>query len=217
MITEGLHIFWKPKGISSNGFLKQIRKISGIRKAGHAGTLDPLAEGILVVGIGKGTKLPTEITGAEKEYLCVARLGATSETDDEEGIKTEIEVSTIPARADILRVLSSFQNETEQIPPGYSAIKIKGKEAYKLARGGASPIMKSRPAQIKEIELISYEWPLVSFRVVTGKGVYIRAVARDLGAKLSVGGYLSSLQRIRVGSFTERDILDLEKFYFPPR
>ena len=217
MITEGIHVFWKPKGISSNGFLKQIRKITGIRKVGHAGTLDPLAEGILVVGVGKGTKLLTKITGAEKEYLCVARLGVISETDDEEGIKTEAEVGAIPVHADVLHALSSFQNETEQVPPGYSAIKIKGKEAYKLVRAGVNITMKSRPAQIKEIELISYEWPLVSFRIVTGSGVYIRAVARDLGAKLSVGGYLSSLQRIRVGSFTERDILDLEKFYFPPR
>jgi len=211
MITENIHIFWKPKGVSSNGFLKKIRKMTGIRKVGHAGTLDPLAEGILVVGIGKGTKLLTDITGAEKEYLCVARLGATSETDDEEGIKTEIKVPIIPSHADVLCALSSFQNETEQVPPGYSAIKIKGKEAYKLARAGVSPTMKSRPAQIKEIELISYEWPLVSFRIVTGKGVYIRAVARDLGAKLNVGGYLASLQRTRVGSFTERDITCLEK------
>ena len=211
MITEGIHVFWKPKGISSNGFLKQIRKITGIRKVGHAGTLDPLAEGILVVGVGKGTKLLTDITGAEKEYLCIARLGATSETDDEEGVKTETKVAAIPSRADVLHALSSFQNETEQIPPGYSAIKIKGKEAYKLARAGDSLIMKSRPAQIKEIELLSYEWPLVSFRIVTGKGVYIRAVARDLGTKLGVGGYLASLQRTRVGSFTERDIMRLEK------
>jgi len=211
MITEDIHIFWKPKGISSNGFLKQIRKMTGIRKVGHAGTLDPLAEGILVVGIGKGTKLLTDITGAEKEYLAVARLGVTSETDDEEGIKTETEISAIPARADILRVLSSFQNETEQIPPGYSAIKIKGKEAYKLARAGDSFTMKSRPAQIKEIELISYEWPLVSFRIVTGSGVYIRAVARDLGAKLNVGGYLASLQRTRVGAWTKSDITHLKE------
>jgi len=211
MITEGIHIFWKPKGISSNGFLKQIRKITGIRKVGHAGTLDPLAEGILVVGIGKGTKLLTDITGAEKEYLAIARLGVTSETDDEEGIKTEAEVTITPARADVLRALFSFQDETEQIPPGYSAIKINGQEAYKLARGGVSPIMKSRPAQIKEIELISYEWPFVSFRIVTGPGVYIRAVARDLGAKLGVGGYLASLQRIRVGAWTKSDITHLKE------
>ena len=211
MITEDIHIFWKPKGVSSNGFLKKIRKMTGIRKVGHAGTLDPLAEGILVVGIGKGTKLLADIVGTDKEYLAITRLGVTSETDDEEGVKTEIKVPIIPTRADVLYALSLFQNETEQVPPGYSAIKIKGKEAYKLARAGVSPTMKSRPAQIKEIELISYEWPLVSFRIVTGKGVYIRAVARDLGAKLNVGGYLASLQRTRVGSFTERDITCLEK------
>jgi len=208
--TSGIFAFWKPKGISSNGFLNRIRKEIGIKKIGHAGTLDPLAEGVLVVGIGKGTKLLAEVTGVEKEYLAVACLGSVSETDDEEGTKTEIEVITTPAQEDVLLALSSFLNETEQIPPGYSAIKIKGKEAYKLARAGINVEMKSRPAQIKEIELISYEWPFVSFRVITGPGVYIRAIARDLGVKLKVGGYLYSLVRTRVGSYTKNDAVLFE-------
>lgn len=209
-MTEGLYAFWKPKGISSNGFLNRIRKAVGTRRVGHAGTLDPLAEGVLVVGIGKGTKLIAGLGKSEKEYLGVVKLGETSETDDEEGEKTPVEVKEIPAYEEVAEKLASFLEETEQTPPVYSAIKIEGKEAYKRVRKGQNVEMKSRPAEIKEMELISYEWPLVSFRVVTGPGVYIRAIARDLGEKLGVGGYLSSLVRIRVGEYKSDDALPLE-------
>jgi len=209
-MTEGLYAFWKPKGISSNGFLNRIRKAAGTRRVGHAGTLDPLAEGVLVVGIGKGTKLIAGLGKSEKEYLGVVKLGETSETDDEEGKKTPIEVKEIPAYEKVAEKLASFLEETEQTPPVYSAIKIEGKEAYKRVRKGQNVEMKSRPAEIKEMELILYEWPLVSFRVVTGPGVYVRAIARDLGEKLGVGGYLSSLVRIRVGEYKSDDALPLE-------
>ena len=211
-MTEGIHVFWKPKGISSNGFLNRIRKETGIRKVGHAGTLDPLAEGVLVVGIGKGTKLIAGMAGAEKEYVAEVRLGMTSETDDEEGIKTEVSILKAPGKEEVLEALSSFKRETEQVPPAYSAIKIKGKEAYKLARAGREVEMKSRPAEIKEIELLSYEWPLVSLRVITGPGVYVRSIARDLGIKLGVGGYLSSLKRTRVGEYTANDAIILKSY-----
>jgi len=209
-MTEGLYAFWKPKGISSNGFLNRIRKAAGTRRVGHAGTLDPLAEGVLVVGIGKGTKLIAGLGKSEKEYLGVVKLGETSETDDEEGKKTPIEVKEIPAYEEVAEKLASFLEETEQTPPVYSAIKIEGKEAYKRVRKGQNVEMKFRPAEIKEMELILYEWPLVSFRVVTGPGVYVRAIARDLGEKLGVGGYLSSLVRIRVGEYKSDDALPLE-------
>lgn len=120
-------------------------------------------------------------------------------------------VSYIPNQEDILSALSSFEGIIEQIPPVYSAIKIQGKEAYKLVRAGKTPIMKAREAEIKEVEMLSYEWPFVSFRIVTGPGVYIRAIARDLGDKLKVGGYLASLQRIRVGRYTKDDIINNKK------
>jgi tRNA pseudouridine55 synthase len=208
-MTEDIHVFWKPKGISSNGFLNQLRKKTGIKKMGHAGTLDPLAEGILVVGVGSGTKLIANITGVDKEYIAKARLGETSSTDDEEGEKKEIIIQNIPSEESVREALTSFEKETEQIPPIYSAIKIKGKEAYKRARAGHEVEMKSRPASIKETELLSYEWPFVSFRVVTGSGVYIRAIARDLGEKLGTGAYLCSLSRTRVGRYTKDDVQEL--------
>jgi tRNA pseudouridine55 synthase len=209
-MVEGICAFWKPKGISSNGFLNRIRKETGIRKVGHAGTLDPLAEGVLVVGIGKGTKMIPNMAGAEKEYVAEVRLGMVSETDDEEGVKAEVPVVKIPGETEVKESLMSFEKETEQVPPVYSAIKIKGKEAYKRVREGHKVEMKPRPAEIKEVELLSYEWPLVSFRVVTGPGVYIRSMARDLGMKLGVGGYLSSLKRTRVGQFSADDALELK-------
>jgi tRNA pseudouridine55 synthase len=212
---EKLHAVWKPKGVSSNGFLNRIRKLSGIRKIGHSGTLDPLAEGVLVIGIGKGTKLISGEGGAEKEYEAIVRLGASSTTDDEEGEKTEHAVTEIPRREDVETALSSFIGVGEQIPPIYSAIKIKGKEAYKLARSGKEVEMVSRKAEIKEAELISYEWPFVSIRVVTGPGVYIRAMARDLGEKLGTGGYLSGLKRTRVGDWSSDKITPLEYFSKP--
>ncbi|MFA4999636.1 MAG: tRNA pseudouridine(55) synthase TruB [Parcubacteria group bacterium] len=211
-MTEGIYVFWKPKGVSSNGFLNRIRKETGIKKIGHAGTLDPLAEGIIVVGIGKGTKLLTKESGAEKEYIAEVCLGSTSETDDEEGSKTEVFVVKIPKRGDVSRALRSFKKETKQIPPVYSAIKIKGKEAYKLARKGKKPEMKPRHAEIRKTKLLSYKWPFVSFKIITGPGVYIRSVARDLGEKLGVGGYLSSLKRTRVGRYTKSDALTLKSY-----
>ncbi|MFA5052918.1 MAG: tRNA pseudouridine(55) synthase TruB [Parcubacteria group bacterium] len=211
MIGEGIYAFWKPKGVSSAGFLRKIKKENGIKKIGHAGTLDPLAEGILVVGIGKGTKLLTNVSGSEKEYMGVVRLGVVSETDDEEGKKTEIYYPKIPTRRAVLKALRSFKNEREQIPPVYSAIKISGKEAYKRVRKGEKMEMKSRPAEIKKIKLLSYEWPFVSFSVITGPGVYIRAIARDLGDKLGTGGYLSSLTRNRVGKFRKSNAMVQEK------
>lgn len=210
-MKEGLYAFWKPKGVSSNGFLNQLRREIGIKKMGHTGTLDPLAEGVLVVGIGKGTKLIAGESGAEKEYIAVVRLGVTSETDDEEGKKTEMLVTRAIGEEEVLQELSSFKGIIKQIPPVYSAIKIQGQEAYKLVRAGKAPIMQAREAEIKEIAMLSYEWPFVSFRIVTGPGVYIRAIARDLGEKLKVGGHLASLQRIRVGHYTKDDIIDNKK------
>jgi len=208
---DGIYAFWKPKGISSNGFLNCIRKACGIRKVGHSGTLDPLAEGILVVGIGKGTKKLAEQKGSEKEYEAVVRLGVLSSTDDEEGEKEEYKFSKRPEKNDVIDALDSFMGIIDQIPPVYSAIKVKGKEAYKRVRKGEKIKMEPRKAEIKSVKLLSYEWPFVSFNVVTGPGVYIRSIARDLGEKLGTGGYLSSLKRIRVANFSIKEAVSIDE------
>lgn len=212
MVTELPEIFavWKPKGPSSNGVLNRIRHILGTKHVGHAGTLDPLAEGVLVVGVGKGTKLLASEVAKEKEYIADIRLGATSSTDDAEGNITECDVKAIPSEALVREVVSLFMGKIQQVPPIWSAIKVGGKESYKLARKGKDVPLKSREVEVKNIEILQYLWPVLKVRFVTGSGVYIRSLARDIGARLNVGGYLAGLIRSRVGSFTKENCLDIE-------
>ncbi|MEK7093941.1 MAG: tRNA pseudouridine(55) synthase TruB [Patescibacteria group bacterium] len=211
---------WKPKGPSSFKMVSLIRKLTGEKKVGHAGTLDPLAEGVLVIGIGReGTKQLHDIVGHQKEYEAVIKLGEESSTDDAEGEKTKFEVSLVPSREMIGEVVDKFIGNIEQTPPPYSAMKIGGKRAYKLAREGKEVILLPRPVAIKNIEIMGYSWPILEIRVVTGPGVYIRSLARDIGRELKTGGYIASLTRTRVGEFTreqaiklpDRESLSLEK------
>lgn len=192
----------KPKGISSNGLLNIIRKFANTKKVGHGGTLDPLASGVLVVAIGREStrKLTSSIMG-EKEYFAEIHLGATSETDDDEGKKTVIKIKKIPSMVDIKKVIKSFEGEILQKPPIYSALKIKGKPAYKYARQGQNIDLPKRPVLIKKIKIESYNWPILKINVTSGSGVYIRGLARDIGESLGVGGYLKNLVRTRVGDF----------------
>ncbi len=204
----------KPKGPTSNQVLNKIRRIANTKKVGHAGTLDPLAEGILVVAIGReGTKQLDKIVQKEKEYIADVKLGITSTTDDEEGIKLKVESHKVASKK-VEKILPKFIGKIKQVPPIYSAIKINGQEAYKRARKGEEIKMKIREVEIKEIEILKYKWPNLQIRVVTGPGVYIRALARDIGAELNVGGYLAGLIRTRVGDFKIADAVkseDLEK------
>ena len=210
MIEDGIYGFWKPKGPSSAHFLNGIKRKCYPKKVGHAGTLDPLAEGILVVGIGKGTKMLQMEVAKEKEYVAGIRLGITSATDDEEGEKTEMNVANIPSAEAVSAAINSFVGDISQIPPAFSALKIHGTEAYKLARKGIIPEMKARPAKVMSANLISYSYPDITVRFVTGPGVYIRSLARDIGAALGTGGYMSDLIRERVGSFTAKNAIDPE-------
>ena len=203
LTKRGIFAVYKPKGPTSHDIINKLRRETGIKKIGHAGTLDPLASGVLVVGVGReATKKLGSIVKKEKEYLAKIRLGMGSSTDDEEGEKTEFEVVEIPTIAKIKKAVSKFKSEILQIPPIYSALKIKGTPAYKLARKGQTPKLKPRKALIKEIEILKYEWPFLEIRIVTGPGVYIRALARDIGEELKVGGYLAELERTRVGSYS---------------
>lgn len=201
---------YKPKGMTSHDVIDQLRKITGERRIGHAGTLDPLAEGVLVVGVGReATKRLAHEVAKEKEYSAKIFIGKTSTTDDEEGEKTQGEVEKIPSQKKIESVLSGFVGSISQIPPQYSAVKIKGRAAYAYARHGKGISLKPREVQIFDIILIRYEWPELEIKVVTGPGVYIRALARDIGEKLGSGAYLSGLVRIRVGDFNLSRALDL--------
>ncbi len=215
-IKNGIFAVYKPKGPSSNGLLNQIRKIAHTKKVGHAGTLDPLASGVLVVGVGKeATKQLGKMMLMQKEYLAEIKFGVYSSTDDAEGEKTKVGVQKIPSIIEIRTVLKGFIGKIKQVPPQYSAVKIKGQESYKLARKGLTVDLKERKVEIKEIELLRYKWPDLKLKIICGHGVYIRSLARDIGKKLGVGGYISELERTRVGEFTKENAVFLEKTITP--
>ncbi len=201
----------KPLNITSMDVIRQLRKITGIKKIGHAGTLDPLASGVLVVALSKKyTKRINEIMSTKKRYETEINLSAFSETDDAEGKKEYIFVNKKPTIEDIKKVLLNFIGEIDQVPPIYSAIKINGKKAYDLARKGELIEMKKRKVFIEDIKLISYDYPLLRIKVKCGKGTYIRSLGRDIGKSLKTGGYLTFLRRIKVGKFSIENSVKLE-------
>lgn len=203
---------WKPIGPSSNQFLNQIKKLIKIKKVGHAGTLDPLASGILVIAIGReSTKKLSKEVAKEKEYEAVIKLGEESSTDDEEGKKTFWKINSPPLFSEVQKVVSSFTGLINQTPPQYSAVKIAGKEAYKYARIGQKVKIKSRKVLIKNIEIINYNYPYLEIRVITGPGVYIRTLSKDIGKKLATGGHIADLERTRVGEFTKENTVEITK------
>ncbi len=210
---QGIFCIHKEVGPTSHDVIDSLRRITGIKKIGHAGTLDPLASGVLVVGIGReATKKLGGIVKTEKEYIATIRLGEESTTDDNEGEKKVAADYIQPTRKDIEKIIPMFVGEIEQVPPQFSAIKINGRSAYKKARRGETVELKPRTVFIKQIKIINYEWPVLEVRAETGPGVYIRSLARDIGEKLKTGGYLKSLQRTRVGDYTIQDSLKLEDF-----
>ncbi len=196
----------KPAGITSHDVVNRVRQATGERRVGHGGTLDPFATGVLVVAVGGEStkKLGQILKSVDKEYEATIELGKTSTTGDPEGeIKktaSEPAIGLISLER-IERVLAQFQGETTQIPPIYSALKINGRPAYKLARLGLIPKMPGRKIRIEALEVIKYHPPILQVRVVVSSGAYIRSLAEDIGKKLGVGGYLKKLKRTRVGEF----------------
>lgn len=201
---SGILLVDKPRRMTSHDVVDSIRKITGIRRIGHAGTLDPLAEGLLIILIGSATKRQEEFMAGEKEYIATIHLGATSDTDDAEGTIEEIPglASQAPARPDIENALKNFTGEIEQTPPAYSAVKVSGQRAYQAARRGTPLSLTPRTVTIREVQIIEYTWPFLQLRVVCSPGTYIRAIARDLGKTLGCGAYLKALTRVRSGNFT---------------
>jgi tRNA pseudouridine55 synthase len=215
---ENIFAVNKPKGITSFDVVYKIRKKTGVKKVGHGGTLDPLATGVLVIAVGReATKQLDQYVKGEKEYIAIIKLGFTSTTDDDEGEKREINTEYIPSTEEIEKALKAFIGDVQQIPPIYSAIRINGKRAYKIARKSekensttTAPKMEPREVIIKGIHLLSYDYPILKLKVTTGPGVYIRSLARDIGEKLKTGAYLTDLQRTRVGEFTIEKAKEIE-------
>lgn len=233
----------KPKGLTSHDVVDRLREITGERKIGHGGTLDPNATGLLVIGITKsGTKRLGEFTkGKDKEYVAEIMLGEERDTGDVEGSvisnpddrsfgsavhKRLSEVSgaeakaqrtdkvgeiIIPNLSDVKNVLSFFIGEQEQIPPIHSAIKVKGKKAYELARKGRRVTMEPRNITIHSIELLEYCYPILRIRTLVSSGTYIRALARDIGRELGTYGYLNNLRRTKIGEYDVSEAVTLEE------
>lgn len=203
---------WKPKGPTSHDVVDAVRRITDERRVGHAGTLDPMAEGVLVIGIGReATKRLATIVGHEKEYVATIRLGATSDTDDAGGMVSESVVQGPVNQEDVERVLPLFIGRIKQVPPAYSAVKIKGTPAHRRVRRGEEVQLAPRIVTVHSIDLLRYEWPQLELRVVCGPGTYIRALARDIGERLGVGGHLTALTRTRVGTSTEAIAMTIEQ------
>lgn len=204
---------WKPKGPTSHDVVDILRQKTGLKRIGHAGTLDPLAEGILVVGFGReATKKLGGIIAGDKEYQADITLGIVSETFDAEGPLEELKVDQIPKLEEIEEVITKkFTGLIEQIPPAHSALKIKGRRAYKIKRSGEDLKMKPRKIFIEKIKIIKYSFPLLIIHISCGTGTYIRSLAHDLGQELKTGGYLNNLVRLRVGEFTKDQILTIDE------
>jgi len=202
----------KPIGWTSFDVVKKIRFITKEKKVGHGGTLDPFANGVLIVATGRDTKQLTEITGTDKSYIATIRLGEITNTLDTEGFVTE--KKNIPSFNDdkILKVLNTFLGETKQIPPMFSAKKIKGKKLYELARKNIEVERMPVLINIKKISLLSFEAKNITFSVTSSKGTYIRVLGKDIAEKLGTLGYLTSLKRTKVGSFSVADSTSIEEF-----
>ncbi len=215
----GFYNINKPAGPTSHDIVAQVRRqLSGQLgrkvKVGHTGTLDPFASGVLVIAIGPATRLADYVQAAPKRYAATVTLGATSTTDDVTGDITPAPATDAPGdaptREQIEAALRQFVGTIMQCPPAYSAVHVDGKRAYKLARKGEQVAPPARPVTVHDIRLVACDYPTVELDVLCGAGTYIRALARDLGAALGVGGYCSGLVRTAVGEFTVAAARDVD-------
>ena len=200
----------KPLEWTSFDVIQKLRYIINIRKIGHAGTLDPLATGLLIICTGKFTKKINEFMAQEKEYTGTFMLGATTVTYDRESEPGNQKPFLHLTEEKIKSATESFTGEIQQVPPAHSAIKVGGKRVYELARKGIEVKLEPRKITIKEFEITKIELPIIHFRVVCSTGTYVRSLAKDFGDKLGCGAYLSSLCRTRIGEFLVADAQTVE-------
>jgi tRNA pseudouridine55 synthase len=201
----------KPTGITSRQAVDRVKRCLRGTRLGHAGTLDPLATGVLVVCVGAATRLIEYVQRMPKTYRTVVRLGAWSDTLDAHGRVTELASPRRPARAELEAALKRQVGSILQRPPDFSALKVQGQRAYDLARQGRAVELAPRPVRVDRIDLVSYQWPRLEIEIACGGGTYIRSIARDLGEDLGCGGLVEMLTRTRIGPFTLDDALDLDQ------
>jgi tRNA pseudouridine55 synthase len=204
-VASGLVIVDKPPGMTSHDVVARIRRLAGTRRVGHAGTLDPMATGVLVIGVEKATRLLGHLALTEKEYSGTIRLGQATDSDDADGEIVATAAAGGVSAAALTAAARHLTGQIQQVPPGISAIKVAGKRAYRLTREGAAPRLAARTVTVTALTILAVR-PLgdlvdVDVEVTCSSGTYIRAIARDLGAALRVGGHLTALRRTRVGPY----------------
>lgn len=211
---SGILLVDKPAGLTSHDVVARVRRLASTRRVGHAGTLDPMATGLLVLGINSATRLLTFLVGLDKEYEATIRLGVATATDDAQGEPVHAPRSTTGLTArDIEREVTALTGELQQVPSTVSAIKVGGRRAYDLARAGESVVLAARPVTVSRFDVVEVrrtEWLDVDVRVECSSGTYVRALARDLGDALGVGAHLTALRRTRVGPFGVAPALRLD-------
>jgi tRNA pseudouridine55 synthase len=208
---DGWLIIDKPPGLTSTDVVNRVRRLFDAQKAGHGGTLDPLATGVLPIAFGAATKTVPYVMDGTKLYRFTLRFGEARDTDDADGKVTDT-TDARPTDDEINAALPAFRGDLMQIPPAYSAVKIAGERAYDMAREGRAPVLEPRPARVDRFELIERPDPdHAVFEVASGKGVYMRSLARDLARTCGTLGHVAALRRLRVGPFTEAQAIGLDK------
>ena len=203
----------KPVDWTSFDVVKKIRNLTRVKKVGHAGTLDPFATGVLIVCTGPATKRINKFVEDKKEYIGEIFLGTETDTYDSTGeIVKQYEGQDFPDTSIVEEIINSYKGQIEQVPPMFSALKVKGKRLYKYAREGKTVERKARKIEIFEIELLLYKYPLIKVRIVCSKGTYIRSLAFDIGRDLGTGAHLKNLIRTRIGDFILEDAWDMDEF-----
>ena len=196
----GVLLVDKPQGLTSHDVVDRVRRLYRTRRVGHAGTLDPMATGLLIVLVGKATKASDQLMAQDKEYLGEATLGVATDTQDAEGEALETNPVPALAEAQVRAALAAMRGEQLQVPPMHSAKKVGGKKLYELARKGVEVAREPRAIRVDEFELLSWQSPKIGFRVRCTKGTYVRTLAHDLGRRLGPGAHLSMLRRTRSGA-----------------
>ncbi len=207
----GIIILRKPPGVGSARYVYRLRPIFKIRKVGHAGTLDPFADGVLLGCVGRATKMVERLIALPKQYRTSIRLGVTNDTYDTEKPFRPVTVAQAVSRAQVEQALLAFNGLVSQIPPAYSAVKIGGVPSYRLARRDVAVDIKPKTVRIDVIRILEYAWPQLTLDITCGRGTYIRAIARDLGEVLACGACCERLTRVAVGPFHVDDAIDIDQ------
>lgn len=212
---DGLVVVDKPPGMTSHDVVARVRRLAGVRRVGHGGTLDPMATGVLVLGVGRATRLLTYVTGADKGYTATIRLGQATDTDDAEGQVTAVTDASGVADDAIGSGLAALTGEIDQVPSTVSAVKVDGKRAYRRARAGEKVALAPRRVRVSRLDVLAVRRDHpglvdVDVELACSSGTYVRALARDLGARLGVGGHLTALRRTFVGGFALAEAVPLD-------